>query len=136
MALRDIVIARKEVAVGAASFSVRGLSFSDISTLVIAHKDQLIKASQIVQESDSADMGALASALAQAVPELLAHAVALAADEPDCIALVQALPCPAQLDALMAVGELTFSDPGAVPKFLADLGSVMRGTTAAMNATR
>ena len=42
---------------------------------------------------------------------------------------------PVQLDALIAVGKLTFTDEGAVPKFLAGLGGMLRaGASAAKMA--
>jgi len=80
-------------------------------------------------------MGSLASVLAQTVPDLAAAVIALASDEPDAVDVVRSLPLPVQLDALIAVGKLTFTDEGAVPKFLAGLGGMLRaGASAAKMA--
>ena len=90
---------------------------------------------QVIAKQDAENMGSLASVLAQTVPDLAAAVIALASDEPDAVDVVRSLPLPVQLDALIAVGKLTFTDEGAVPKFLAGLGGMLRaGASAAKMA--
>lgn len=131
MALKDFVIPRRTITVGTTPIALRGLTFADLGVLVADHRGEFVAAGKIIAESGE-NMGALASVLAQVAPGIVAHAIALAADEPDAAETVASLPAPVQLDALLAVGELTFTDPGAVPKFLAGLGALLRAGTKAM----
>ena len=117
------------------AFNVRGLTFHDLGTLLEDHRDEFLAAGQIIAKQDAENMGSLASVLAQTVPDLAAAVIALASDEPDAVDVVRSLPLPVQLDALIAVGKLTFTDEGAVPKFLAGLGGMLRaGASAAKMA--
>ncbi len=116
-------------------FPVRGLTFHDLGTLLEDHRDEFLAAGQVIAKRDAESMGSLASVLAQTVPDLAAAVIALASDEPDAVDVVRSLPLPVQLDALIAVGKLTFTDEGAVPKFLAGLGGMLRaGASAAKMA--
>lgn len=131
MALKDFVISRRTLPVGTTEVSLRGLTFSDLGVLVAEHREEFMAAGRIISASGE-NMGSLASVLAQTAPGLVAHAVALAADEPDARDVVGQLPLPVQLEAILAVGELTFTDPGSVPKFLAGIASLLRAGTSAL----
>lgn len=110
-------------------FPVRGLTFHDLGTLLGDHRDEFLAAGQIIAKQGAENMGSLASVLAQTVPDLAAAVIALASDEPDAVDVVRSLPLPVQLEALLAIGKLTFTDEGAVPKFLAGLGAMLRAGT-------
>ena len=47
-----------------------------------------------------------------------------------------ALPGPVQLECVMAVGKLTFSEPGAFPKFMANLTGLMQAGAGLVRQTR
>jgi hypothetical protein len=136
MGLRDIVTARVEVPVMGTTLSLRGLSFADLSRLVIDHREDFLAVVSTVQTSDEPDMGALAAKLAQTAPGLIAKVIALACDEPDLLDAAAALPGPVQLECIMAVGQLTFSEPGAFPKFMANLTGLMQAGAGLVRQTR
>ena len=118
------------------TLSLRGLSFADLSRLVIDHREDFLAVVSTVQTSDEPDMGALAAKLAQAAPGLIAKVIALACDEPTLQDAAAALPGPVQLDCLMAVGKLTFSEPGAFPKFMANLTGLLPAGGTLVRQTR
>lgn len=124
--LSSIVIPRHTVEAGVGTFAVRGLTFADLSRLVADHRAEIEEATEIVTASGD-DMGAIAAAIAGKLPRLASAVIACAADEPDMAATAALLPIPVQLDALVAVGRLTFADEGALPKFLANLQSLTAG---------
>lgn len=132
MALRDFQVARKEVLAQGTSFSVRGLSFSDFSILFQAHRQDFEAVADLARAGTAESVSSLLGELAARFPLVAAHAISLAADEPDAIAVVLSLPAPVVLDALISVAELTFVDPGAVPKFLAQLTRAMQGASQAL----
>ena len=82
MALKDFVLPRRTLQVGTTEVSLRGLTFVDLGVLVAEHREEFMAAGRIISASGE-NMGSLASVLAQTAPGLVAHAVALAADEPD-----------------------------------------------------
>ena len=125
MGLRDVAIARAVIPAGGTTLSVRGLSFADLSRLVIDHRDDFIAAVATVRGSDAVDMGAMAAEIARMAPGLVAKVIALACDEPDLTEAAGSLPAPEQMDVLMAVGKLTFVEPGAAPKFFASLTGLL-----------
>jgi hypothetical protein len=51
------------------------------------------------------------------LPSLVAKVIAIAADEPDEYSKVEKLPFPAQLEAVLAVGQMTFEDEDGLKKF-------------------
>ena len=117
------------------AFNVRGLTFHDLGALLENHREEFLAAGSVLAKQDAENMGSLATLLAQTVPGLAAVVIAHAADEPDASEMVSTLPLPVQLEALLAIGKLTFTDEGAVPKFLAGLGAMLRaGTSAAKMA--
>lgn len=130
MALKDFIIPRRTLQVGATEVTLRGLTFADMGVLVAEHRDEFVAAGNIIGASKD-NMASLASVLAQVAPRIVAHGIALAADEPEAVDAVATLPAPVQLEALLIVGELTFTDPGAAPKFLAGLTSLLRAGTSA-----
>lgn len=131
MALKDFIIPRRTLQVGTTEVTLRGLTFADMGVLVAEHRDEFVAAGNIIGASKD-NMASLASVLAQVAPRIVAHGIALSADEPEAADVVASLPAPVQLEALLIVGELTFTDPGAVPKFLAGLASLLRAGTSAM----
>lgn len=131
MALKDFVLPRRTLQVGTTEVTLRGLTFADMGVLVAEHRDEFVAAGNIIGASKD-NMASLASVLAQVAPRIVAHGIALAADEPEAVDAVATLPAPVQLEALLIVGELTFTDPGAVPKFLAGLASLLRAGTSAL----
>lgn len=124
--LASFKIPRETVSTPHGTFDVRGLTFTDLSRLLLDYRDDLTAAAEIVAEAGD-DLAAVAAAVAGKLPRLTAGVIACAADEPDFAGTAAMLPIPVQLDALIAIGRMTFTDEGAVPKFLANLQTLTAG---------
>jgi len=126
--LADIKVPRKEHRVGEQAFSVRGITFSDIASLVSsgdrAELEQAValvmEGQEDIQEAGVASSRVLGALLVQ-LPKLAAKVIAAAADEPDEWTSVLAFPAPLQLEALLDIGEMTFTGEHALKNFGAGL---------------
>ena len=72
-------------------------------------------------------------------PGLVAHAIALAADEPALVDKASSLPIPVQLKLVQTIGTLTFEDFGGAKKTMAMFenllaSAALMSSTAAANA--
>lgn len=115
--LSGVAIATRSIKVpGGGEFAVRGLSFSDLTGLYQLHGGELgLWFERFVGDAANAVAGdSIADAVASiisAAPDLAAAAIALAADAEDGeLDIVKRLPLGVQIDALSAVGELTFTE--------------------------
>jgi hypothetical protein len=126
MALSDIVFEFVNIRAGNQSFPVQGLSLSDLTTLLTEHRADFMVAIALFEEHKD-NPTEFAVQVTQVLPRLVAAAVALAAGEPTMTKVVERLPAPVVLDAVMAVGRLTFTDPLALPNFLANLTGLLGG---------
>ena len=135
MALRDYSPQTVTVNLpGSNSFAVAGLSLSDLTSLLSEHRADFLAAVALFEEH-KADPANFALDAIKILPELVAKAVARAAGEPDAVRVVASLPAPILLEAVMAIGRLTFEDEGALPKFIANLTSLAGGVGAAIKKT-
>ena len=126
MALSDIIFEQATVKAGNQSFTVRGLSLSDLTTLLTENRADFMAAIALFDEHKD-NPTEFAVQVTQVLPRLVAAAVALAAGEPGAAKVVERLPAPVVLEAVMAVGRLTFTDPLALPNFLANLTGLLGG---------
>ena len=107
---------------GFSPLRLRGLSLSDVSFLVRIHRadlDTMFAKMQAKSESDGPpEMGMvhLVTVLFETAPMLASAVIALAADEPNEIEVVNRLPVSVQIEAIEAVGELTFAGEGGSKK--------------------
>ena len=129
----EIIIKRAKK--GDVAFEVRGLSFQDISKIVRVHYDDLEGLFDIYETHGGSDlsyvaMGKFAMGLINDAPGLVAHIIALAADDEANLEKAQRLPLTAQIDALKAIGRLTFSDVEDIKKMLRKAMDLMRDTKA------
>lgn len=116
-------------------FEVRGLSDEDLVKLVRDNDEALNKAFNAVQgvsgqnPEDLTNTNAVefGKALLEAVPELVAQMIALAADMPDKAPVVRKMPAPIKLQALTAVWQLTVIDTGGLEPFLEQVLGLMKG---------
>lgn len=136
MALGDLVFPTTTINVGDSSFTVRGLTFADVTRMIDAHRQDL---ETLVNRGMALSTGSQTSfeqwlPLIQTMPDLAAKIIACASDEPEAVEAARRLPLPVQLDALIAIGNLTFAQPGGLGKFIADLLSLVRSGTQAMTA--
>lgn len=114
------------------SFSVRGISVEDFSALLrdhLPHLDQMFDLFSR-QTKDVFATGSAQKLVLTAIrdfPQIAAMAIALAADEPGTEAKAAKLPLPTQMEALMAIGRLTFEEVGGPKKFFASLQMLTAG---------
>lgn len=144
MSLSDFTPDTEEVVVkrarkGDMTFEVRGLSFLDISKIVKVHYDDLEGLFDLYETHGGGDlsyvaMGKFAMALINDAPGLVAHIIALGADEEAFLEKAQTLPLMAQIDALKAIAKLTFSDVEDIKKMLGKAMELMRETKAGRNS--
>lgn len=112
------------------SFSVRGLNLADLSTLVTLHMVELEAAFRMWSTSGVGAGGDLTTgilALVRDFPPLAANIIAMASDEPLEGEKARFLPFPVQVEAITAVGRLTFEDVGGLEPFMETLASLVGG---------
>ena len=141
MSLSAVVLPKKSVRVGETAFDVRGLSFHDISDLMTGNQDDLVElVTMYVQTAEQGEDpmagGTAGVAFLQKVvhelPSLVAKVVAIAADEPDSYAVVEKMPFPAQLEAILAVGQMTFEDEDGLKKFGENILTLLAALTSSV----
>lgn len=133
MSLADYQVPTEEVALpGGGSFVVRGLSLADMTKLINAYRTELEEVFRTFEEVTFADISTLAEQMLGRFPDAVANAIALAADEPERVDVVKALPASVTLDAVEKVGRLTLSAEGGLKKVLATVVSISQGTQNAM----
>lgn len=133
MSLADYQPATQVIKVGrGGSFTVRGLSLSDVQILLASYYPDIEHLVDLYG-SVSDDVFARGNTerfileLARRAPALVADAIALAADEPAMSERARQLPFPVQVDALKAIGKLTFEEVGGPKKFVASLLTLLGG---------
>lgn len=135
MALADFQPARHEIKLKGGSFHVEGLSLEAISRLIQQHLDDLEALFTLFEKSNQlsadADMRGIATALVQTAPGLVANIIALGAGEPDMAPKAAKLPAPVQIDVLMTIGDLTFSETGGIKKSLETIAALLGQVRAA-----
>lgn len=121
MALSDYQAERREVVLGGTSFHVQGLSFQDFATLVRTHlpdMEALFDLFDGIENFGPDDYRKLATAVASQAPGFAANVIALASGETDATEAAARLPFPVTINALLTIGDLTFTEVGGVKKFL------------------
>lgn len=119
MSLKDIVLPKETIEFSGGSFAVRGLSFNDVLTLVNEHRPAIepLFMQAVAGGLPMGDQVELGLMLVEKAPAVVAHAVALAADEPDGAAAFLRLPVDVQLDAIERLMRVTFALVGGPKKF-------------------
>lgn len=118
------------------SFDVRGVSLPDLSALMQKHA-RAITALYSKYAKGDADFekgleSDVAAALIAEVPALVASIIAQVSDGVMDDETAARLPLPVQTDALVSIGELTFSGEGALEKFMAAAVRIAEGLAATM----
>lgn len=130
MALADYQPERVTVEFKGGSFQVKGLSLDDVTVLMrhyLTDIDHLIElyAKDVDPKLSVAATAQYAITLVREAPTLVAHVIALAAEEPDQIDMARRLPIPVQVEALKAIGRLTFEEAGGAKKFFESLTELL-----------
>lgn len=120
-------------------FNVRGLSFEDISTLMgnfAVDLDKLIDIyAKVGDTEDMSEMAQYTVALVREAPLLVAQMIALASDEPDSVEQARTLTMVTQINAIRAIGKLTFEEAGGPKKFFESLTELVKTITPRRNQT-
>lgn len=136
MALKDYVIPTHEVRIDSkSSFTVRGISFQDITQLVQDHGPALALAYAkfVVTKEDIGlrpeTIGQIIHMVAGEFPEIVHSVIALAADEKDMQPIIAKLPIGVQMDALEKTVALTFSGEADIKKLVETITRMVQGVT-------
>jgi len=133
MAINGIVIPKRVLSMLGGTVEVRGLSYEDVSRLLTRHEaairavyDAVMEKVVKAPESASGDavVGVIQTAIAQ-FPDLIADAVALAADEPDMVDEIRKWPAEALLAVAVEVADLTFASEVDVERMVGTLQALM-----------
>ena len=128
MALADFVVKKTTIKFDGGEFAVRGINFNDITTVLIEEQEEVEKAMALYQAGnpdDPAHQQTFLSEMLAKVPRLVAKVVTNCAGEPDQWGTFLTMPIPTQIEALVAVVDLTFVEPDALKKFTAHVGHLL-----------
>lgn len=135
MGLKDYVVPTRTIPLpGDQNMVVRGLSFNDISALVIDHGPRLLLVFNSVYEKAKAktltggDVAGFIQETLTRSPELVAQIIAMAADEPGQAAQAAKLPPVVQMEAMQEIVALTFVSEAEVKKLVEIVTKAMEQT--------
>lgn len=137
MALKDYVVPSAEVRIDAnTTFTVRGISFKDMTDLAARHAPALALAYAkfVVTKEDIGlrpeTIGQIIYMVAEEFPEIVHSTIALAADEKGMETIIEKLPVGVQLEALEKTVALTFSGEADIKKLVETITRMVQGVTA------
>jgi hypothetical protein len=132
MAIKDFYVQGRNISFGTGDFTVTGISFDHLVKLFTESRDEMEEAMGMYEGlamSGEVQTETLIAALLEKLPDLVAKIICIAAGEPGAEAQVRAMPFAVQMDALMAVSELTFVEADSLKKFLGHLTGLVKGLT-------
>lgn len=125
MALADYLKQTRSFELKGGSFQVEGLSFDTFAKLIREHLSDIESIINLVESAtngmadlNEANLEKILIAAAEEAPALVANIIALASGETDprAVDAARSLPFPVQINVLLAVVELTFSEVGGIKK--------------------
>jgi hypothetical protein len=130
--LSDLVIETAPIKIGQHQFEVSGVSFDMLAQLWLrGDRTELKKAVEELEgifqdaQTGTVDIKARVGTVLTQLPALAAQVIAIAAGEPDQYQKVLRLPMPSQLDTLMEIGRLTFTEDDSIKNFVGGLLNMM-----------
>lgn len=137
MALSDYQAERREFNLKGGSFHVEGVSLEVLAKLIKTNLGDLEELFNLTartlggKEDDitEGDLMNIAMVLAEEAPGFVASLISLASgeDSDKARAAVRKLPFPVQVEAVVAIGQLTFEETGGIKKSLEALGRLLNG---------
>lgn len=125
MGLRDYELPTETVPINdKVSFTVRGISFEDITKLVNKHGPVLVLAyGKFTEMKGKHDLrpetlGLLVQSIITEFPDAVADMIAISAEEPGEAAKIRKLPIGVQFDAIEKIIRLTFTGEGDLKKLV------------------
>lgn len=129
MGLNNYTPERHEFVLKGGSFSVRGLSLEDVSRLVNHHLPDIEALFDLFTSGRSldtdTDLRPLVMSVVREAPGFAANLIALASDEPESAQQAATLPAPVQIDAIMKIGDMTFSEVGGIKKGMESIAALL-----------
>jgi hypothetical protein len=101
------------------SFNVEGLSIEDVSVLVREHLPDLDALFEIFQNANiktSDELLPVVKSIVSQAPGFAANLIAIASREPDSAAQASRIPAPKQIEIIMTIGDMTFTEVGGIKK--------------------
>lgn len=131
MPLSDYQPPKETVKFPGGEFQVRGIALKDVAILFETNRHAVDEiyvtlAAREGQEINEATVVEVVRNIVEVTPSLVAAVIALAADEYTKTEIVGQLPVPVQIEALEAIGRLTFVDLAGAKKFVAGIVSILR----------
>lgn len=139
MGLSDITIPTKTIKTPGGDFDVRGLSYTDISSLAQDYFPQMLALfSQVAKsaaedEANEENIGLMIKTALDTAPQMICAAIALAADEPELASVVSKLTVLSQTEAVLAVVELTLVGEAELEKFIETVTMSLEGLSGALS---
>jgi hypothetical protein len=131
--LKDYIAAKRKITFKGGEFEVRGVSLPDVAGLIVSHREAVDRIAVLVRAREQFDLDDITAVIEMLVdivresPFLAADLICNCADEPDAYTFAYRLPLTVQIEALRAIGELTFADAAALKKLLADARILLTG---------
>jgi len=129
--LKDCVIARRKISFEGGEFEIRGVSLPDISAAIMEHREAVDRVADILRnQAEMNDFDSMIEILIDVIresPYLAAFLICSCADEPDAYSAAFHLPLTVQVEALRAIGDMTFQDAEALKKLIADVKGLLAG---------
>lgn len=132
MSLKNIKLRTEEVEVpGGDTFTVQGLSFSDLSGLYTKYAMEVSAFFDLIKSGgteavDIEQAATLAASLIHKAPALAAETIAIASGDADDFAIALQLPFPVQVEALKKIGLCTFGSEGTAKKFAQTVSALVK----------
>lgn len=130
MAIADFVVPSEEITLpGGVKFAVRGLSLEDVTLLLSSHGPAMEDFFRRYSGDVQANAMQVGMSLVAQAPALVAHIIAIAADEPEMADRVRKFPLTMQQATLEKIAKLTFDASGGPGKFIEAVIRLVKGTT-------
>ena len=125
--LSEVQIPRREISVAGSEskFDVRGLTPGDIDTVYAVFEEPIERLYADLTNPDREETPSISEVVRMVlheVPDMGGVVIAQAADDPDYVQTAMQLPLVTQVNALVAIVQMTIESKAAVKKILADLG--------------
>lgn len=128
MSLSNYAPEQRKVALGDSFIQLGGLSLEHVAILMREHLsdlDQLWSIFSSAREKSPDDFAKIAMAVVSQAPGFAANLIALAAGEPGAAANAMSIPAPKQIEIIVTIGELTFTEVGGVKKGMETIASLL-----------
>jgi hypothetical protein len=135
MSLANYKPPSRDVPLGDTSLHLEGLSLEHIAILVREHLPDLEALLEVFTSAgakDVEDFKKIAFALVTQAPGFVANLIALSAGEPDSAEQAMKISAAKQIEILLAIGDLTFTEVGGIKKAL----EMVAGLLSAMNVKK